>query len=38
MWLQRLVGLAILGMATLGALALWLAVASGDPELGQTSQ
>ncbi|MEO5664132.1 MAG: glycosyltransferase family 2 protein [Nocardioides sp.] len=31
-WLQRLVGVAILGTATLGALVLWLAVAAGDPE------
>jgi biofilm PGA synthesis N-glycosyltransferase PgaC len=34
-WLQRLVGLAILGTATLGTLALWLAVAAGDPERGR---
>lgn len=34
-WLQRLVGLAILAIAALGALALWLAVASGDPEAGK---
>lgn len=31
-WLQRLVGVAILGTAALGAFALWLAVAAGDPE------
>lgn len=35
-WLQRLVGLAILGTATLGALVLWLAVAVGDPEREQS--
>ena len=34
-WLQRLVGLAILGTATLGALALWFAVAAGHPERRQ---
>jgi len=31
-WLQRSVGLAIIGMAALGAGALWVGVASGDPE------
>ena len=30
-WLQRLVGLAILATATLGAVILWVAVAAGDP-------
>ena len=34
-WLQRLVGLAILGTALLGALIVWLAVAAGDPAPGQ---
>jgi len=34
-WLQRLVGLAILGTATLGALALWFAVAASDRERRQ---
>src|SRR3546814_2363089 len=31
-WLQRSVGLAIVGTAALGASALWLAVAAGAPE------
>ena len=31
-WLQRSVGLAIIGAAALGAAALWVGVASGDPE------
>jgi biofilm PGA synthesis N-glycosyltransferase PgaC len=31
-WLQRSVGVAIIGAASLGALLLWLAVAAGDPE------
>jgi len=35
-WLQRSVGLAIIGLATLGAGALWVAVAAGGPEAGQT--
>jgi cellulose synthase/poly-beta-1,6-N-acetylglucosamine synthase-like glycosyltransferase len=30
-WLQRTVGLAIIGVASLGALLLWLAVAAGEP-------
>ena len=34
-WLQRSVGLAIVGTATLGAVALWLAVAAGAPERGR---
>ena len=34
-WLQRSVGLAIIGLATLGAGILWVAVASGDPESGR---
>ncbi len=34
-WLQRSVGLAIIGAAALGATALWVAVASGDPEAGR---
>lgn len=34
-WLQRLVGVAILGTATLGAIILWLAVAAGDPQRGE---
>ena len=33
-WLQRSVGLAIIGTASLGALFLWLAVAAGDPVRG----
>ncbi len=35
-WLQRSVGLAIVGTAALGAVALWLAVAAGAPERGRT--
>ncbi len=35
-WLQRSVGLAIVGTAALGAAALWLAVAAGAPERGRT--
>jgi len=35
-WLQRSVGLAIVGTAALGAGALWLAVAAGAPERGRT--
>ena len=35
-WLQRLVGLAILGTATLGALVLWFAVAAADPKRGHS--
>lgn len=31
-WLQRMVGVAILGTATLGAGILWLGVASGEPQ------
>ena len=31
-WLQRMVGLAIVGTAALGAAVLWIAVAAGDPE------
>jgi biofilm PGA synthesis N-glycosyltransferase PgaC len=34
-WLQRSVGLAIIGTATLGAAALWAAVAAGHPRSGQ---
>ena len=34
-WLQRSVGLAIIGAAGLGAAALWVAVAAGDPQAGQ---
>lgn len=34
-WLQRSVGVAIIGAAALGAAALWLAVAAGDPEVGR---
>lgn len=34
-WLQRSVGLAIIGTAALGAGALWAAVAAGDPESGE---
>jgi biofilm PGA synthesis N-glycosyltransferase PgaC len=34
-WLQRSVGLAIIGAAGLGAAALWVAVAAGDPRVGQ---
>jgi hypothetical protein len=34
-WLQRSVGLAILGLATLGAGILWVAVAAGAPEAGR---
>ena len=37
-WLQRSVGLAIIGSAALGAAALWVAVASGDPEAGRAPQ
>ncbi|MBL0746382.1 glycosyltransferase [Nocardioides baculatus] len=33
--LQRAVGLAIIGTAALGAAALWVAVASGDPAVGE---
>jgi cellulose synthase/poly-beta-1,6-N-acetylglucosamine synthase-like glycosyltransferase len=33
-WIQRSVGLAIVGTASLGALLLWLAVAAGDPKPG----
>jgi biofilm PGA synthesis N-glycosyltransferase PgaC len=34
-WLQRSVGLAIIGAAGLGAAALWVAVAAGDPRVRQ---
>jgi cellulose synthase/poly-beta-1,6-N-acetylglucosamine synthase-like glycosyltransferase len=34
-WLQRLVGLAIIGTAALGAAILWVAVAAGDPQRGE---
>ena len=34
-WLRRSVGLAIIGTAALGAAALWVAVASGDPRAGR---
>jgi biofilm PGA synthesis N-glycosyltransferase PgaC len=34
-WLQRMVGLAIVGTAALGAAILWVAVAAGDPERGE---
>lgn len=34
-WLQRSVGLAIIGTAALGAGALWAAVAAGEPESGK---
>jgi len=37
-WLQRSVGLAIIGSAALGAAALWVAVASGDPDAGRAPQ
>lgn len=37
-WIQRSVGLAIIGAASLGALLLWLAVASGDPEVGEAPE
>ena len=33
-WLQRSVGLAIIGCASLGALLIWLAVAAGGPRAG----
>ena len=35
-WLQRSVGLAIIAAAALGAVALWVAVASGDPRAGRS--
>ncbi|WP_310528209.1 glycosyltransferase family 2 protein [Nocardioides sp.] len=34
-WLQRLVGLAIIGTAALGAAVLWVAVAAGGPKPGE---
>ena len=34
-WLQRSVGLAIIGTAALGAVALWVAIAAGDPASGR---
>lgn len=34
-WLQRLVGLAILGTAALGAAIVWIAVAAGGPQRGE---
>jgi cellulose synthase/poly-beta-1,6-N-acetylglucosamine synthase-like glycosyltransferase len=34
-WLQRSVGVAIIGTAGLGATALWVAVAAGDPAHGE---
>ena len=37
-WLQRSVGLAIIGVATLGAVLLWLGVAAGDPERGRAPE
>ncbi|QBX55206.1 glycosyltransferase family 2 protein [Nocardioides seonyuensis] len=37
-WLQRSVGLAILGTATLGAVLLWVGVAASDPDPGQRPQ
>jgi len=33
-WLQRSVGLAIIGTAALGAATLWLGLAAGDAEVG----
>ena len=33
--LQRSVGLAIIGTAALGAVALWVAIAAGDPDSGR---
>lgn len=37
-WVQRSVGLAIVGLATLGAVLLWFAVAAGDPQTRQAPE